>query len=218
MATVRVAIARAMRDLRAIAPGDDPTTDELIAGLEAAQTLILELHEARGPLWQVDAASDYVAGQNQRVRVEAGDTISVTLPNAVAMWGQYEPYDYGFTPLINGQPYTPAGSTGPADYVEWKAPDDGARIEIVGATQALYFYRADLNQWMPALGLTVDAELPLNERLTAHFEALLAEALADTHSTAAAPPLVLQKRIARARAAMFLQSGRHRSHHAGEYF
>ena len=38
-----------------------------------------------------------------------------------------------------------------ADGVYWRAPRDGARIEIVGTTQALYFYRDDTNAWARCL-------------------------------------------------------------------
>lgn len=216
MATVRVAISEAMRALRALAPGDDPTADELAAGLEAAQNLVMDIHEARGPLYDLDVSAAYVAGENQRVRIVSGSVVSVTLPNAVAMFWNWDPYDYGFVPGYPGIP--PSGSTGPADNVQYRAPTDGARIEIVGTSQALYFYRADLNQWMPALGLTIDTELPFNNRLTSAFGALLAERLADVVSDAPQISPTLRARIARGRSAIFIQSGRRRPHRAGEYF
>jgi len=215
VATVRVAINEAMRALRATSTGENPTADELAVGLEAAQNLILEIHGARGPLWDIDVSSPYVAAEDQRVRVESGDTVAITLPNSIRMWGGYDPYDYGFVP---GFGYAPQiGSTGPADGIEYRAPRDGVRIEIVGTSQALYFYRADLNQWMPATGLAIDTELPFNNRLTSAFEALLAERMMDIVSAAQPTPNLL-KRIAMGRAAIFLQSGRHHTHRVGEYF
>ena len=216
MATVRTAINEALRALRSTGVGDDPTADELAAGLEAAQNLVLDIHEARGALLELDVSAAYVAGENQRVRIAAGAVVSVTLPNAVAMFWSWDPYDFGFTPGFPGTP--PAGSTGAADNVQYRAPTDGARIEIVGTSQALYFYRADLNQWMPALALTIDTELPFNNRLTSAFEALLAERLADVAADAPQISPTLQRRIARARSAIFIQSGRRRPHRAGEYF
>jgi hypothetical protein len=214
MATVRVAIHEAMRQVRALAVGDDPTADELAVGLEAAQGLVLDIHEARGPMWDIDVAGPYIAAENQRVRVEAGDTVQITLPNSVSMFGAYDPYDYGFCP---GYPAPPVGSTGPADGVAFRAPRDGTRIEIVGTSQALYFYRADLNAWMPATGLTLDTELPFNARLTSAFEALLAERLAEVVSDAAPTP-GLARRIARGRSALFLQTGRRHGRRVGEYY
>ena len=216
MATVRVALSEAMRALRSLATGDDPTADELSVGLEAAQNLVLEIHEARGPLHDLDIAAPYVAGENQRLRIESGDTVSITLPNAVAMFWNWDPYDYGFVPGYPGLP--PAGSTGPADNIQYRPPADGARIEIVGTSQALYFYRADLNQWMPASGLSIDTELPFNNRLLGPFTALLAERLADVLSGAPQISPTLARRIAQGRAAIFIQSGRRRAHRVGEYF
>ncbi|HZK99411.1 MAG TPA: hypothetical protein VFC47_05895, partial [Caulobacteraceae bacterium] len=70
MPTCRVVIAEAMRAIKAIAPGDDPEVDELAAGLEAAQSVVLDLHEARGPLIDVDiTAATWIAGENQRIRI-----------------------------------------------------------------------------------------------------------------------------------------------------
>ena len=214
MATVRAALAEALRALRAVGVGESPTADELAAGLEAAQALLLDLHEARGPLREVDLSSDYVAGENQRVRVAAGATVAVTLPNSVPLFWPHDPDDYGFSPT----PALPApGSTGAADNIQFRAPRDGARIEVVGTSQGLWFYRADLNQWLPAIGLTIDSELPLNNRLTSAFAALLAERLADLVSDAPPTPNFL-KRVARGRQALFLPHGRERPHRAGEYF
>jgi hypothetical protein len=216
MATVRVALKEALRALRAVAPGDDPTADELSAGLEAAQALILDIHEARGPLHEIDVSGAYTAGENQRLRIESGDTVSITLPNSVSLFWQYDPYDYGFAPGYPGVP--PQGSTGAADNIEWRSPRDGARIEIVGTAQALYFYRADINAWQPATGLTIDGELPFNNRLTDAFAAMLAERLIDEVTTASGPTPALTRRIARARAAMFSQAGRHHTRRIGAYF
>jgi hypothetical protein len=217
MATVRVALNEAMRALRSAGLGEDATADELAVGLEAAQNLVLEIHEARGPLYDLDVSAAYVAGENQRLRIVNGDVVQITLPNAVAMFWDYDPYDYGFVPGYPGLP--PAGSTGAADNIQYRPPADGARIEIVGTTQALYFYRADLNQWTPAYGLTIDAELPFNDRLTSSFTAMLAERLADVLADAPQISPQLARRIAAGRSAIFIQSGRRRSHRrVGEYF
>jgi hypothetical protein len=206
-----------MRALRSTGVGDDPTADELAVGLEAAQNLVLEIHEARGPLFDLDISAPYVSGENQRLRIVAGDVVQITLPNAVAMFWDYDPYDYGFAPGYPGMP--PAGSTGAADNIAWRPPEDGARIEIVGTSQALYFYRADLNQWMPALDLTIDTELPFNNRLRGPFTAMLAERLADVLSDAPQISPTLARRIAAGRSALFIQTGRRRAHRrVGEYF
>jgi hypothetical protein len=215
MTTVRVAIAGAMRALRAAAPGDDPVADELAAGLEAAQELVLALHEGRGPLHQVDVASNWIAGEDQRIRIAAGATVAVTLPNSVAVHWQYSPNDYGFSAGAT-LPLPPQGSTGAADNIAWRAPRAGSRVEIVGTTQGLWFYRDDLNTWQSAIGLAIDSELPLSPRLD--FAALLAERLADIVTDAPQPTPMLLKRIARARAALLTQPGHAHTRRVGEYF
>lgn len=214
MATVRAAINEAMRALRSTAAGDDPTADELAVGLEAAQALVLEIHEARGPLATLDVTANVTAGEDQRLRIQAGSTVSVTLPNAVAMAGGRAAHDYGFAGAASP---APAGTTAAADGQAWRAPSDGARIEIVGTSQALYFYREDINAWQAALGLTLDGELPFNARLTGAFAAMLAERIADVVSTAPPSPGLL-RRIARGRAAITLRTGKARAETIGHYF
>jgi hypothetical protein len=227
MSTVRVAFKEAMRLLKAAAPGDDPTVDELNVGLEAAQQLILEIHEARGPMLDVDipqplncadppTSGTVCPGENVRLRIQANFTATVELPNSVSIFGRYDPYDYGFAPNERWHPQV--GSTGAADGVYWRAPRDGARIEIVGTTQALYFYRADTNAWQPATGLTLDTELPFNALLQGAFAALLAERLADVVANLPQPTKAQLARIAHARELMFSRPGVERAPTRAQYF
>jgi hypothetical protein len=215
MSTVRATIIQALRLLRAAAPGDEPTAEELSVGLEGAQALVLEIHEARGPLLTLDISAHWTPGENQRLRVQAGADVTVTLPNTVAMAGSDDPYDYGF----HAAAANPAlGSTGPADYVAWRPPTDGARIEIVGTQAGLYFYREDTNAWVPALALTVNSELPFNQRLQGAFAALLAERLADVLGAQAEVTPAQKARLVHAREQMFTRTGnRHAPTRAG-YF
>jgi hypothetical protein len=216
MSTVRAAVGQALRLLKATAPGDSPTADELIVGLEAAQQLVLEIHEARGPMLDVDVtASSLCPGENQRLRIQAGTTATVTLPNSVSIFGTYDPYDFGFAPSAVWDPQV--GSTAAADGVGFRAPSDGARIEIVGASQALYVYRADTNAWAPASGLAIDSELPFNARLAGAFAALLAERLADVVANLPQPTPAQAARVRHAREAMFSQVGRPRPPARGQY-
>jgi len=215
MSTCRVVLSEALRAIRALDPGDDPTVDELNAGLEAIANLILDLHNARGPLTDVDVTADYIPGENQRVRIQAGFTVSVTLPNSIPIFNTPDPYDYGFSVDVT-QP--PVGSTGIADGVEWRQPRDGARVEIVGTTQALYFYRADTNGWYAATGFGIDDETPLNARYTSALAALTAERLVEQWPGLYEPTPGLAKRIARANAALMLQSATARDPVQGQYF
>jgi hypothetical protein len=217
MSTVRVVIAEAMRALRALAPGDDPTADDLIVGLEAVQNLVLDIHEARGPLLDVDVTVSLVPSENQRIRVQAGFDVAVTLPNSIPMYDGFDPYDYGFDPATSGDQYAPQGATGAADGIYYRQPRDGARVEIVGTTQGLYFYRADINQWMPATGLTVDTELPFNDRYRSAIGAILAERLMDVVATGQMTP-ALTRRIARGNAALMIRTGVHHPPTRAQYF
>jgi len=216
MATCRAVILRSIRALRGIAPGDEPTADELAVGMEALQDLILTLHNARGVMCDIDVTADYTPGENQRVRIVLGSVVAITLPEGVQAdpcW--IDPFDYGFV----APSLTPAsGSTGTPDGIQYRPPRDGARIEIVGTVQALYFYRADLNQWKPATGLALDDEMPLNERYTANVALLLADGLLDQWPDIAEPTPNLTRRIAGARAALMMQTGTARSPVMASYF
>ena len=217
MPLCRAVISDALRALKAIAPGEDPDVDMLNTGLEALQNLILEIHNGRGPLKDVDVTGNYCPSENQRVRVQAGDTITVTLPNAIPYYDGFDPYDYGFNPVTAEYDWAPQGTTAQADGIEYRQPRDGARIEIVGTTEALYLYRADLNEWMPAYGLTLSTEIPLNARYAGPLGALLADRLMEPLSVNEPSP-GLAKRVARANAALLIQAGTMRSPVRAQYF
>jgi hypothetical protein len=213
MPTCRTVISNALRALKVIAPGDMLHVDQLNAGLEAIQNLINELHEARGPLQDVDVEADYIANENQRCRVQLGDTVTITLPNAVPIYGAVDPYDYGFAAtLLHPAP----GSTGIADGISLRQPTDGARIEAVGTTRGLWFYRADINSWVSAYALTLDGELPLNQRYAGAFGALLAERLMEELSLNEPSP-GFARRATMARALMFTRPGAQRQPVRGQY-
>jgi hypothetical protein len=238
MATCRVIIAEAMRALKALGQGDAPTIDELTTGLEAVQTLVLDLHDARGPMLDVDVPGGYaypcgdpcdpcdpcpppsgpltwIPSENQRIRIQAGASVTITLPNAIPLFNMPDPYDYGF----NAATVAPAvGTTGAADGIEYRQPRDGTRIEIVGTTQALYFYRADINSWMAATGLLIDTETPFNNRYNSALAALVAERLMETLPGTDEPTPGLAKRIARGRSALMLRTGTMRDRVVADYF
>lgn len=216
MATVRQILREALRAIKAIAPGDDPTIDELNAGLEAFQQLMLEWHEARGPMTDVDVSADYVASANQRVRVQEGAAVQVTLPNAIPLFVNCSPTDYGFFP---SSLVPQAGMAGPADGFRWRQPRDGERIEIIGASgQALYFFVADLNNWAPVYGLLIDSIAPVNSAHVAHWGAKLAERLIPSWPDLEEPTPALAKRIGIANHALFYRAGVARDPVTTEYF
>jgi hypothetical protein len=223
MSTCRDGIKAALRALKVTAPGEDPHIDQLTSGLRACQDVLTELHEARVPLREIDVPGNnpppgfngqWIANQDTRIRIGAGSSVTVILPNAVPMFPGEHPYDYGFVgaPWWNVQ-----GSTGQADGVCWRAPTDGARIEVVGAATDLWFYRADLNQWLPVYDIRLDDELPLNVRYRGPFASLVAERCVDELSVEEPTPW-LARRIAAARATMFIRPGRHAEPTRTEYF
>jgi hypothetical protein len=200
MPTCRAVIADALRALKVLAPGDMPHVDQLNAGIAALQNLTGELHEARGPLRDVDVTADYIAGENQRCRVQLGDTVTITLPNSVPISGRPAP-----------------GSTGAADGVTFRQPTDGARIEAVGTTQGLWFYRADINSWVSAYALTLDSEVPLNQRYAGALGAFLAERLMEELSINEPSP-GFARRALLARSLLFTRPGARREPVRGQYF
>ncbi len=214
MTTCRAILTQALRALSALGVGDEPSTDELGAGMDVLGELMLDLHNARGPLTDIDVTANHIAAEDQRVRIQAGDTVSVTLPNSVPVYNLPDPYDYGFTLDVI---LPPVGSTGEADGVNFRQPRDGTRIEIVGTTQALFFYRADLNAWMDAVNLGLDGEVPLNARYTSALAALTAERLIEAWPARYMPTPAMAKRIARANSALMLQTGRARDPVIADY-
>jgi hypothetical protein len=202
--TCRDILTDAFNALGVIGFGGQPTADEFDGGLSAMGAIVLELHGARAPLRDVDVSVDYLASENERVRVEAGADIVVTLPNSVLVREVEAPGDYGF--CVSSCPSIATGSAGAADGYQSRPPRDGARIEIVGTTQALYFYRSDINAWTLAGPLTIDGPTPLNARYDGALAALVAERLCDRLNVAPSPALI--KRIARGNAALLVQPSR----------
>ena len=204
-----------MRALKALGVGDAPGIDEFTVGLEAISLLTLEIHEARGPMLDIDVSGNVIPSENQRIRIQAGSVISITLPNAIPMFSTPDPYDYGFNV---GAVAPTVGTTGAADGVQYRQPRDGTRIEIVGTTQALYFYRADINSWTAATGLTVDAQTPFNNRYSSALAALVAERMMETLPGGGEPTPGLARRIARGRSALMMRTGVDHDRTVAEYF
>ena len=201
MTTCRDVLTEAYNALGLIAMGGQPTADEIDGGLLAMAAIVLDLHAARGPLRDIDVSAAYLASENQRIRVEADANIVVTLPNSVFLSCGIDRSEYRFG--CADFPNFTTGSVSAADGYQSRPPRDGSRIEIVGATQALYFYRSDINAWVPASPLAIDGPTPLNARYDSAFAALVAERLCDPMGVSPSPVLV--KRIARGNAALMLQ-------------
>ena len=201
MTTCRDVLTDAFGALGVIAFGTQPTADEIDGGLLAMEAVVLGLHAAREPLHDVDVSADYLASENERVRVEAGAEVVVTLPNSVSTGRFVDLNDYE---LGSGGCSSPTnGSVNAADGYLTRPPLDGSRIEIVGTTQSLYFYRSDINAWTLASPLQIDGPTPFNARYDGPLAALVAERLCDPMNVGPSPALL--KRIARGNAALLVQ-------------
>lgn len=216
MATCRDVCTDALTALKALAPGDWIQVDELASGLVALQQLLLEWHAARGPMIDIDISADYVAGPDQRIRVQAGSTVTVTLPNSAPIFVTYDPYDYSFATSTD---LPAAGSTGSADGIIYRQPRDGERVEIVGLNaNALYFYTADTNTWASVYGLILDSALPINSRHIGHWGARVAERLVDSWPAMFEPTPSLAKRIIAANSALLIRPSVQRDPVRADYF
>ncbi len=201
MTTCREILADALSALGVVTFGGEATADEIEGGLAAMATILLDLHESRGPMREIDVSADFVASEDQRVRVAADAQVVVTLPNSIRWTRPRGTSDYGC--VGSDRDPASAGSIGAADGVQSRPPRDGARVEIVGVTQALYFYRSDLNAWVSVGPLTIDGSSPLNTRYNGALAALVAERLCDPMNVAPTPTLA--KRIARGNAALMIR-------------
>ena len=206
MTTCRDVLVDALSALGVVTFGSEPTADEVDGGLAAMRRLILDLHDARGPMLQIDVNTDWMATENQRVRVEAGARVVISLPNSILVH-QGSQGDFGFASGVSA--FGSSGQATPADGLLRRPPRDGSRIEIVGASQGLYFYRADINAWIAANPPLVDGPSPLNSRYDSALAALIAERLCDPFDVSPSP--LLTKRIARGKTALMLQSATSRA-------
>lgn len=203
MSTNREVIIDALRLFQGLAPGDDLNVDEIDAGLTAITNVIRDIHASRGPLKNVDVTADYTAGENERVRVQTGYTVSVTCPNSIIV-------------------ATGEGTSASADEDEatYRAPYDGTRIEIVGTSQDLRFYRADTNEWVSCGSLSIDGSMPLSAEYRPHIATMVAMALIDTWPAAGSiqPTPHIYRREGMARLRLMHQPGRVRTVLQAEYF
>lgn len=217
MATCRDLIIEAAERFKGLSPGDGLVVDEVAAGLRVIQQATQRYFGGMPPLLDVDVTADYTPGENERVRVQEGYTVSITLPNSIETSGARSS-DYGFAPT------TPArGSTSTADGQARRAPRDGSRIEIVhlssGSAPALYTFRADIDTWVDCANLTIDGSMPLNAAYLQDFAALMAIDLCGRWPTRDITPTAQMKvDEAMARGRLFLRPSVKRDPVRAEYF
>ena len=122
------------------------------------------------------SAATWIASENQRLRIQLGDTATVTLPNAVPLYVTWDPYDYGFSPPT---PLPPQGVTGPADAVQFRQPRDGARIRASLQAKAKSLRAATASEQLTAANRASEyMGGPLIGMLLAFLAVVLAPALA----------------------------------------
>jgi len=161
-------MAGGLRDLRRGLDATDAST-----ALTDLQMLVLSLPGMTH--WtEVETAVNYTAGENERVRVTSNSATVITIPGAVSS-ARTQLYCCNQIVLV-------------CDGYPDRAPQDGARVCVsdeFSDAVAIYYYRADIAQWTPAIGLTLDSEVPLN----ADMDIYLAARLAGLLCTADAQPV-----------------------------
>lgn len=218
MTTCRELLTDVLETFQGLAPGDSLHVDEIASGMKSIQWLVLQLHEGRGPMVDVDVAADYIAGANQRLRVQDGDTVTITLPNSVPLCVYWRLYDFDFSGAVH---YPQQGSLASADGSCYRQPRDGERIEIVGLNaQALYFYRSDINTWVQVNALGIDDPMPLNGVYLHDAAAILANRLCGRWPSREiqTPTAQMLRDEARARGRLFGRPGVARDPVVAQYF
>jgi hypothetical protein len=157
-------ISRAARLLGGGTAGDNDHIDDLNAGLEVLQGLVLAMPAlgVGGPWKEVDVIADYMAGEDERIRVQAGYSANITYPNTVPDFprvpGTYDPDPIAW--IANGGPSRP--------------PRDGARVRVIGTAQEIRIYCADAGEWRRADNLTLNGEPPFSAGVQYGLTAMLA--------------------------------------------
>lgn len=163
--TVRQIITDALEQIGAVDGAATPTAQQASQGLRVFQQMILNLP---GQRWwnEVECTADYTAGENERIRVNTNDAVTITVPTAVSS-ARTMLYCCNQTELV-------------CEGYDDRAPKDGARVHVCDAATtdtATYFYRADLAQWTRADSLTLDSDCPLSEDWTEGVTAMLGQRL-----------------------------------------
>lgn len=173
-------IKRAMKKLHVLAAGTNPSSAQAADGLEALQSLYVELigQGSLGRLNDVIATSAYTAREYDRIQASTG--VVVTLPTTITPStcspGGDLPYDYGFRACDP----TVTGNTRP--------PRDRAPILVIqDNVETASVFRAQTNEWVTINDLTLTDAFPFADYLKDGFGALLAERIADNFDTVAGP-------------------------------
>lgn len=181
MATCQALIKRSLRMLGELASGREPSSNEAADALQALQGLYKHLVATGtlGRLRDVLTATNYTAGENERVINTSGGAITITLPTTVTDYNDYSSaagstYDYGFCGSGNGT----------------RAPRDRSVVVKAGATPTTWIYDADLAAWVDIDGLTLTSAAPFTQKLETGMAALLATHIASEYREGPVSPMV----------------------------
>lgn len=177
--TIRDIITRAYRRAGLRDANQTLSAADASNGLQDIRALILSLPGMTH--WKpVEVDDDYTAGENERVRVNSDDAVTVTIPFAV---------DSTRSILYCCDQYAVV-----CEGYDDRAPKDGARVQVTDTNSnsaVTYYYRADLCAWMPAHGLTLDSLVPLNADMHAGLIARLAVDLSASEPDLPLSPIIV---------------------------
>lgn len=130
---------------------DEPTPSEFANALQAVQGVYYEVLVQFAPLKDVRISAAYTAKENERVFNSADDPYIVTLPEEIAD-----------TDATDG----------------YRPPENGAVVEVAGATHQAYVYVSHYGAWKQLHGLSLSDAQPLGPAHDQDVSAMLAVRLA----------------------------------------
>lgn len=214
-------IKKAMRKLHVLASGAQPTSAQAADGMDALQSMIVELigQGSLGRLQDVLATADYTAREFDRIRCdglklvtedgtiitdESGNpifstSITVTLPWVITP-NMYSGCDYGWRGYYGS--FLCCNKPRP--------PRDRAPVVVIDQTGKNYtsMYSAYLGKWILLNNLEQQGDFPLANYLEDGFAAMLAERIADDYDAALGPNTARSAALCRSMLSLKLDSER----------
>jgi hypothetical protein len=186
-------IKRAMKKIHVLASGTAPTSAQATDGMDALQSLIVELigQGSLGRLNDVLATSAYTAKENDRVQASTGVVVTLPLVITAADCG------YGWNPWYAWGQRKP------------RPPRDRTPVVVITDNVPVYnVYCAYLNEWVVINDLAQQDDFPFAQYLENGFAALLAERIADDYDQAVGPETMKQAAACRSMLSLKMDSSR----------
>lgn len=169
-------IKGALRKLRVLGGGREPTTDQASDAMSSLQCLIEETvgTGGLGRLNDVITSMDYTAREFDRIRCDAAVTITLPLTITPQMFSYYDyswVYDYGWRCELPRPPY------------------DRAPVIVVtsAGVETTSLYSAYQGKWVTINGLGQQDNFPFAEYFKDGFSAMLAEAISEEYGREPGP-------------------------------